>query len=163
MKILGRALLASAPAALIAVSAGVITAPAANADDEYFDNSLKAWVCRLSDPAADALAGEMELAGGELTALAIGKVTGAVCPKVYEFVDQHLTSYFGLHLPTGTEIRPLRLDQLKRDPFLLSPHARQQAMVDMCTDPAPIIGPNPLCEPTSPTWKAPVPMLPPPP
>lgn len=49
MKILGRALLGFAPAALIAVSGGVITAPVAKADDEYFDNSQKAWVCRVSE------------------------------------------------------------------------------------------------------------------
>lgn len=91
----------------------------------------------------------LELPGGQITSSAIKKATGAVCPKVYNFVDQHLTSYFGLPTPTDTTTRPIDLDQLKRDPLLLDPNASSQAIENLCLGPAPpSVDKTLICGPT---------------
>jgi hypothetical protein len=90
----------------VAVAGALISTPIARADDdEFYDFSLRGFVCLLTEHGVEGLAKTFELPAEEVTGYALGKATGAVCPHVYNSAQQHVMAFFGWsESRTGTSV-----------------------------------------------------------
>jgi hypothetical protein len=90
----------------VAVAGALIPTPIARADnDEFYDFSLRTFVCLLTEQGVEGLAKTFERPAKEVTASALGEATGAVCPNVYDSAQQHVMAFFGWsESRTGTSV-----------------------------------------------------------